>query len=361
MDRSQVLVIAAIVAAIGLFTLRILSDSEVDDERRHQPAVSRGAGGSGSEGAGAPAGSDGGSGAATRRGPGGETARRLAAGSRSGAAAERDAMGGSSEAVAGPGGRRGGTVGSAITSRPDAGGSSVGFADASAGGPGHGPDRQRERSEVAELLKAQPAAPPAWEGAATDPEEEVVLSIAHPDDTAPALQNTDIEEPDDGIGVNFTDDSVVSMPNAGNARGDAGSVSFDVEPEWVGSDDTNHSFVQLHTDRFENRMELVKNGRYLRFVFADNTGAERDISFPLDAWQPGERHSITATWGEAATALYIDGRLVGQNTYSGQLEIAPGTPMYIGSRHGNYQGANARIENFKVYGRPLSADEVASR
>ena len=122
--------------------------------------------------------------------------------------------------------------------------------------------------------------------------------------------------------------------------------------------------MQIRTPHgWDNRMQLVKNGRYLRFIFTDNTSREADISVPIDHWEPGQAHTVTATWGEGKTHLYIDGQRVGQNTYSGQFQIPPNTPMYVGSDvpGGTYAGASATIQNFKVYGRALNDEEVAFR
>jgi hypothetical protein len=220
---------------------------------------------------------------------------------------------------------------------------------------------------LVEFLSTQSQADEAGREAAGDePDGEVLLSlpldtsVEAEDSTQPqAAQSVDVS--DEGVGIEFGEDAVLAFPDAGNVRGDAGSISFEIEPKWAGGDETNNALVRIqNNNQFENRMELVKNGRYLRFIFTDNTGREADISVPIDVWTPGERHTITATWGEALTSLYIDGKLAGQNTYQGELLIPPSTPMYIGSAGGNYRGASAVLQNFKVYGRPLGSDEVAS-
>ncbi len=51
-----------------------------------------------------------------------------------------------------------------------------------------------------------------------------------------------------------------------------------------------------------------------------------------------------------------------QNAYAGDLNIPPGTPLYVGSnlpRAG--AAAGSRLQDFRIYGRTFGADEVAAR
>jgi len=187
----------------------------------------------------------------------------------------------------------------------------------------------------------------------------VVLSVSHVDDLQQSQSATGVDTKDEGVGINFTPDAVVAFPDAGNVNGDAGSISFDVEPQWAGSEDQNNAFVQLQQEnQWANRLQVVRNGRFLRFIMTDSGGAERDISMLVDSWQPNDQHRVAATWGDQQMFLYVDGRLVGQASMPNPMQIPPGTPLLLGSKSGNYSGANATINNFKVYGRALGADEV---
>jgi hypothetical protein len=71
---------------------------------------------------------------------------------------------------------------------------------------------------------------------------------------------------------------------------------------------------------------------------------------------------VTFTWEQGALSLYVDKQLVGTNYLEGQLEIPPGTPLYLGSDvpEAPLSGANATISNFRIYGRALSGDEVST-
>jgi concanavalin A-like lectin/glucanase superfamily protein len=163
----------------------------------------------------------------------------------------------------------------------------------------------------------------------------------------------------DSEGMKFAADSQFVVPNAGNIKGDAGTISFWINPEWDPTDGTDASLVQLREpNRFENQLQIAKNGQFLRFIFADNTGIESGAGYQMN-WQPGENHMVTATWGEALTTLYVDGQKVGQQPYSGQLEVNPNTPLYIGSDYPGFQpGARGTMSQFQVYNRPLAPQEV---
>lgn len=198
-----------------------------------------------------------------------------------------------------------------------------------------------------------------------NPEDQgPVLSLPFENSTVPETGEAPLTEEGiafDGHGATFSTDAQLAIPNAGNL-GDAeqGTISFCLQPQWSGGENTDASLVNLHTNTFENRLHIAKNGQYLRLLLADNTGHESGASLTISGWQPGEHHLVTATWGQALASLYVDGQLVGANTYQGELQIPPGTPMYIGSDvPGGNPGARGSLSNFQVYNRVLGPDEVA--
>lgn len=165
----------------------------------------------------------------------------------------------------------------------------------------------------------------------------------------------------DSEGARFATDAQFIIPDAGHINGAAGTITFWLRPEWAGDPDSNASLVQLRTHTFENRLQIFKNGPYLRFLFADNTGVESGVGVGITEWRAGERHMVTATWGDGVTSLYIDGQWKGDKEYNGELEVGPDTPLYIGSDHpGGGPGARSTITNFQIFNRALAADEVAS-
>jgi Concanavalin A-like lectin/glucanases superfamily len=185
------------------------------------------------------------------------------------------------------------------------------------------------------------------------PEEEVALEVKSTEDSSLASKAEEILAPDFGDeGIKFTEGSKMTFEQAGGASGEAGTISLEIEPDWEGGAQSDNSLVQIRDpNSFGNRLQLVKNGRFLRFILADNLGQEADISVDIRDWQPGEQRQITASWGDGRTSLYIDGRLAGQNTYDGSFDIAPNTPLHLGSDYdgSDYAGANGVIRDFTLY------------
>lgn len=377
MDRNVVIVGAVVAAAVGLFGLNLVSDRALPEDDATASVVGRSSDGRYPSGSSSETGAARGPGSGEHRGAVGHTGRLA------GARADADGgHGGSSNdtsgrisrghggdrsdaKAAGQGAVAGGSVGVSASSRRGAGatGSSADIASGAQFRSGAGRSvLPHDRSDLVEKLAALPADKSAElpYPAPAEGGEDVVFSLDH---VAQAEQSSvtaeGVDAPRDGVGITFADDAQLVFPDAGNAKGDAGSIAFEVEPDWEGGSRENHALVAIHNlDQWANRVEVVKNERYLRYIFTDNTGQERDISLAIDQWQPGERHSVTATWGDSSTMLYVDGRLVGRNTYPGSLELRPGTPLYLGSQAGNFSGAGAKIENFKIYGRALDQSEI---
>ena len=179
----------------------------------------------------------------------------------------------------------------------------------------------------------------------------------------PPLVEQDLDASHEGDGIKFTKDSVLAFPDAGNVQNDAGTITFEFEPDWQGGDEGDYNFVNVRTPNDpRNLLRVYKNGRYLRFLFADDTGRERNIGYDMVDMEPGGRHRVTATYDNGQTALYVDNQLVGTNTYEGQFQIPPGTPLYVGSDvpQAAPSGAGATMANFQIYGRALAIDEVSA-
>jgi hypothetical protein len=175
-------------------------------------------------------------------------------------------------------------------------------------------------------------------------------------------QATGLVNKDDG--VEFSSDAQLTFPAGGHVNGEAGSISFEIQPNWAGNDETNASMVQIRNEHvWENTLSIVKNLNSLRFIIIDEGGVERNVNMLIDTWQPGESHQVTATWGEALMSLYVDGNLVGQNTMPHGLNFFDTTPIHIGSDFPgtSYGGAGATIRDFQLYGRALTGDEVTRR
>ncbi len=150
--------------------------------------------------------------------------------------------------------------------------------------------------------------------------------------------------------IDFPSDSVTTFPEVNDSDG-SWSVSVDIQPEWDGADPTDASLVAIRQPhRWENRMQLVKNGGSLRFIVTDDLGETAEITYAIDQWVAGESHSVTASWEDGTTVLYVDGIPVGQHSFNGQLSFPDGTPMHIGSDPENvYVGSGDNFRRFQVF------------
>jgi hypothetical protein len=206
--------------------------------------------------------------------------------------------------------------------------------------------------------------------AQADP-EGVVLQLSFNKTTQPEKGDT-TPVVDQGVtldsvqGAHFSADSQFVIPDAGNLNGEAGTISFTLQPEWGGDDTGLASLLQLHTNDWANRLQIFKDGPYLRFLFTPDTGIESNAAVEIKDWQPGQSYQITTTWGatpsgDRVASLYVNGQLVSQQPYDGQLEIPPGTPLYIGSDVSNGQpGARGTLSDFKVYNNVQTPGQIAA-
>ncbi len=226
--------------------------------------------------------------------------------------------------------------------------------------------RDSSRSDLVDKLASQPKSRATGQFGAAEQQDlgdDVVLAVNKPEDTSDAVVSENVKPAEDGQGIHFDDGSNVAFP-AEMVNADAGSIAFEIQPdEWKGSDATDNSFVQIRQpNQWEDRLQIIRNGRYLRFIFVDDSKVETGISYPVDNWAPGEKRAVTATWGDGTIHLYVDGQEVGQNNYQGKINWNPDTNMHIGSDvPGGFNSARGTISNFTVYNRALSGDEVAAR
>jgi hypothetical protein len=109
-------------------------------------------------------------------------------------------------------------------------------------------------------------APPVVEEVAPkpdDPAHEVLLSIplrgaVEPEQGAgPPPQTSGLVM--NGGQVEFTEDAQYSLPAGGNVNSGAGTISFTIEPNWAGTDDSNNSLLQIRDEHtWENSLGIVK-------------------------------------------------------------------------------------------------------
>ncbi|HVO27392.1 MAG TPA: LamG domain-containing protein [Candidatus Margulisiibacteriota bacterium] len=198
-----------------------------------------------------------------------------------------------------------------------------------------------------------------------------VLSLPFDKTTAPDRGDAAVVEQgvtfDSGQGAVFSTNSQFVVPDGGNLKGEGGSISMWVQPGWAGGDDSNASLAGLRNlNQWEDRLQIFKNGVYMRFLMADSAGQESNIGQNISDWQPGDWHQVVATWGQndngqLMQSFYIDGKMVGQVPVQGQFNVRPGTPLYVGSDlPQGVPGTNGAISQFQAYNRALAPDEVAN-
>jgi hypothetical protein len=233
----------------------------------------------------------------------------------------------------------------------------------------------RDRDPAQTVIGLSSALPSSESGGPLDPQAE---------DNGPTLQLSfnNTTEPDKGDvrpvveegvtfnsdrGALFSADAEFVIPDAARLTGKSGTISFWIEPEWNGNADSDASLVQIRqANMWENRLQITKNGRFLRFLFTPETGMEGGAGADISNWQAGNRYLVTTTWGETATgeklaSLYINGQLVGQHPFDGEFAVPPGAGINIGSDlPGGVPGAQATLSDVLVYKRMLAPDEVAS-
>ncbi len=177
---------------------------------------------------------------------------------------------------------------------------------------------------------------------------------------------------DSGQGAVFQTDSQFVVPNGGNLKGDGGAISMWVQPSWAGGDESNASLAQLRNqNQWDDRLQIFKNGVYLRFLMAssgtaEGQGQESNIGLNISDWAPGDWHNVVASWGQNDSGqlvqqFYVDGKLVGQEPVKGGFNVRPGTPLYIGSDlPQGISGLGGAISQFKAFGGAVTPDQVSS-
>jgi hypothetical protein len=112
--------------------------------------------------------------------------------------------------------------------------------------------------------------------------------------------------------------------------------------------------VQIRQEHeWNNRLEIVKNGEFLRFILTDNTG-KADISARITDWQPNEEKNIEFSWGNGRTEATVDNQVVGRNGIRASCSSAEHADVLRRRPSGStYGSASATIGNFTVGRSPL--------
>ena len=135
-----------------------------------------------------------------------------------------------------------------------------------------------------------------------------------------------------------------------------GTVAFWLSPQWAQGNQDDASLVRIGG----GLLQINKNVSFLRFEFLGIDGVVGGVGVPIGTWAPGEWHHVAATWDTGVLALYVDGALVSQKTFVGEIQIPRDATLVIGSAFPPGRPiAPGVITGLSVRARPLSPLAVA--
>jgi hypothetical protein len=174
-----------------------------------------------------------------------------------------------------------------------------------------------------------------------------------PETPAGPPANADIAFESTG-GDQYPLNSQVEIPGAGNLAGQAGTVSFWLQPEWGDGNQDDATLAEL------GDLQIVKNVHFLRVETASDGGVG-GVGVPIDSWSSGEWHQVAATWNGNLLALYVDGELVTQTVRDRVVDVPPDAKLYVGSDYADSRPvAPGLLGRIDVRNHPLTPAEVAT-
>lgn len=111
-------------------------------------------------------------------------------------------------------------------------------------------------------------------------------------------------------------------------------ISMTMDTDWAANDESPRVFVSISQPfTFSNRIGLIKNGEFLRWIVADSSGFENDVSVNIGQWQPGT-HTIKVSFGAGSTSISVDGSAATQAPV-GRIVLAAGSSFVLGPTPGS--------------------------
>ncbi len=110
-------------------------------------------------------------------------------------------------------------------------------------------------------------------------------------------------------------------------------------------------------------IDLSTGGSSNVFCFIKTTSGSPSISSPSNSISAGSWAHVVCEYSGSSLSLYINGVLVNQTLVGGTLSYSNGYPWAIGAEMGTSTPAeffNGAIDDVRIYGRALSASEVAA-
>ena len=133
---------------------------------------------------------------------------------------------------------------------------------------------------------------------------------------------------DSGAEARFPTASQFEVPDGGKLTSASGTVSLWLQPGWAEGNQDDASLLELG----DQGLHIFKNVDFLRFEFTDSDGVAHGAGTNIDAWQEGEWHNVTATWGNGVISFYADGQPIGERI-AAQLDVPSGSQLLIGSNY----------------------------
>ena len=197
---------------------------------------------------------------------------------------------------------------------------------------------------------APPGAAPAGEPAGLARGERTPAVAAAPPPVPPEV----VESP---VATEYETFNETDAGEQKGLTGAGGTISFWLQPAWDGTSQDGASFVRIGDDR----VRISKSDTYLRFEITNADGQPTALGMPIAGWNPGDWHQVVTTWDGRVISFFVDGRLVGQNAYEGQIELPRNPRLYVGTNAPGEPVAPGLVADVRVQNRPLTGDAVSRR
>ena len=164
------------------------------------------------------------------------------------------------------------------------------------------------------------------------------------------------------------------LATAGHFDARAGTVAFWLRPHWPGADKTGRYLFCLYGSPtlkeswLRNRWSVhTASGTLTSSILGGTTGQAVALKATINTWQQAQWHHVAFTWAninsgraDAECRLYLDGQPV-QKRAGVRLDVGPvADTLDIGrDSDASPDYADADYDEFYIYGRALSAAEIA--
>ncbi len=151
-------------------------------------------------------------------------------------------------------------------------------------------------------------------------------------------------------------------PPPQTAAANEGQPEYDTQTETdagevKGESRDDASLVRLGNDQ----MRIYKSDHYLRFEITDTEGHPTSLGMPITNWTSNDWHQVATTWDGHVISFFVDGALIGQNAYEGQIDLPRDPKLFVGTNGADQAVAPGRLAVVQVGNQPLTADAISRR